>query len=246
MRKKKRSNKPSQEKIKLYRERARRVNDLIRVIASCGRRFFSEATEYHKDEAMVGRIGCIEVDANARLWWVDAWRGQRVFLNTPSWGRWEGFHHGGTLRQLVKAFMGFIRTGKPIAGYFGPFPDWILKRDPWAYGHKNMEKIEREAQRLGIRPSKSGYDELTMEDPAFKYAPFKGMTVGLLQKALEDLPKNMPVVLEASDHNYYIADSASVVEAHDQGRSGRYPYGQWGGEEAAKDYGPKKNVFYIT
>lgn len=235
-------------RVKKYRDRACRVNDLLRVIASCGRRFFSEASEYHKDEKMVGRVSCIEVDDKLGIFLVSSWRGRRISLRGPYY-QWRdrGFHQGGTLQSLVQALVGFIRTGKPIGGFFGPFPSYMCEGDPWAYGKKNMEHIEREAQRLGIRPSESGYDEQGMSSPVYKYGVKEGdgLCVGDVISHLSKMPNNMPVVLGAGDHNYRLVQYAGAVMAHEQEDHHR-PYGEYGGEEAEKDCGPKKHIFLIS
>jgi len=88
------------------RQRTKDANDLINVISSHGRRFFRRA-EY---------VSRLEIDEKGRIWFVDSYRGARI-LPTPD-GPWRGFGQGGTLRDLVKLMINYIRTGEKISeGY---------------------------------------------------------------------------------------------------------------------------------
>lgn len=73
------------------------------------------------------------------------------------------------------------------------------------------------------------------------------MEVRQLKKLLAEADDDMVVVLDCFDHNYRPVSYASVVEAHDQREDGYGdpPYGQYGGEDCEKDYGPKVFVFHL-
>lgn len=129
-------------------QRIELVNRLIERIAGCGRGFF------RNDKT--GKIARIELDDRGRLWWVNEWyhleKHRRLCMSV---GRnhllMRGFHNGGTLRCLVIAFLGFIRTGEPInANCFGPWPDWYGEGDLWGYGRDVMAKIRAAAIDMGV------------------------------------------------------------------------------------------------
>lgn len=120
--------------------RIRAVNELVKVIGSCGRRFFYS---WGKE-----RFAFIEVDSNGRVWWVDEYTGKRIF--TAYSGHWRGFSNGGTLQDLVERFSGFVQTGEPVnRDVFGPWPDWICQSDRWGY-KGDMEKVREAALRLKV------------------------------------------------------------------------------------------------
>jgi hypothetical protein len=111
--------KPLQKQLRLEK-----ANQLLKVIASCGRRFFAHQ----------GRVSRFELDTGGRVWFVDAYNEARIYTHRTN-GRWRGFSEGGTLRSLVIALRDYIQTGEPIpSGYLGPWPDWYCAGDPWGYG----------------------------------------------------------------------------------------------------------------
>ena len=121
-------------------ERATIVNAMICVIGSRGRRFFYSKT---KD-----RFAIIEVDSRGRVFWHDDYTGSRIYTHRNH--RWDGFSHGGTLRNLVEHFRDYIMTGKPLKHGFGPWPDTFCDGDLWGYGKDAMQHVRLEAVRLGI------------------------------------------------------------------------------------------------
>lgn len=133
------------------RERAERVNELLRVIAGCGRRFFSQdADRLQRMESP--RIAHMEVDWLARVWHWDAYSGKRIFIQHPR-GKWRGFTNGGTLRALVEAFREYISHGKQVSRFaFGPWPQDLCGGDLWGYG-EDMQLVRDAAARLGISNS---------------------------------------------------------------------------------------------
>lgn len=124
-------------------ERLAAVNELVGVIASCGRRFF-----HHE-----GRIARMEIDGRGKLWWIDEWKGRRLCLSVkPYHLLMRGFTGGGTLRELVIAMRDFVRTGERFTSRaFGPWPTWVCGNgDRWGYGLDNMQVIREASLRLGI------------------------------------------------------------------------------------------------
>ena len=122
-------------------ERALRLshaNELLRVIASCGRRLF------HYE----GRVGQLEQDVRKRLWFRDHYTAKRVY--TAYRGRWRHFSGGGTNQKLVMALCRHVRTGERVhRAHFGPWPGWVCGGDLWGYG-EDMGKVREAAVRLGI------------------------------------------------------------------------------------------------
>lgn len=123
-----------------YERRAEKANELLEHIADRGRRFFTHE----------GRVSRFEVDARGRVWFIDKYQEDRLYCHgrhaLTSWR----FSEGGTLRSLCLALVGYIRTGKPLGGHFGPWPEWICDGDPWGYGFEAMHGIRHHARELGI------------------------------------------------------------------------------------------------
>ena len=119
-------------------ERIEAVNRLIGEIASCGHHFFR-----HGD-----KVARMEVDARGKVWLIDEYSGRRIYTHYA--GRWRGFTHGGTLRDLVCSLRDFITSGALLHAHsFGPFPDWYSRGDPWAYG-ADMVRVREAAKAAGL------------------------------------------------------------------------------------------------
>lgn len=126
----------------LKRKRCEQVNQAIQIIADNGRRFFYNQA--------ANRYASMEVDARGKVWFVDDYSGKRIFTHETAWGgRWRGFSHGGTLRNLVEAFRDYIRTGEPLpSGYLGPerFDDSNI----WGYDEAGMKAVREQAGALPV------------------------------------------------------------------------------------------------
>lgn len=119
-------------------ERAKLVNQLVKVIGDHGRGFFRKGENYAR----------IEVDERCRIWWVDDWTQKRIYTHTNH--RWLKFSHGGTMRNLVERFRDFVAAGKLLPAHiFGPWPDYLCGGDLWGYGD-DMQKVRDAAVRLGL------------------------------------------------------------------------------------------------
>jgi len=118
-------------------ERIEHINQLIKVIASYGRKFFD-----HK-----GTIANMEKDAKGKIWFVDEFTRRRIYVAYK--GRWKGFNHGGTLRNLVEEFYSYIKTGQQIdirlIGLKGFRTDGS---NIWGYPPKEAVKMRQEALKL--------------------------------------------------------------------------------------------------
>lgn len=133
---------PTENKLALKQQRVEQVNQVIRIIADHGRRFFYSQS--------VNRYASMEVDARGKVWLTDDYTGKRIFTHKTVWGgRWRGFSHGGTLRNLVEAFRDYIRTGAPLnPGYLGPerFDDSNI----WGYDEAGMKAVREQAGALPV------------------------------------------------------------------------------------------------
>uniref|UniRef100_UPI004048BF6E hypothetical protein n=1 Tax=Shewanella baltica TaxID=62322 RepID=UPI004048BF6E len=120
-------------------ERVEHANALIKVIAEHGRKFFE-----HK-----GALATLELDKNGKVWVVDEYTKARIYTHFS--GTWCGFHHGGTLRDLVCAMRDYITKGTLI------HIDWIAptRRNPdngdiWGYGKEAAAAVRAAAAQLPI------------------------------------------------------------------------------------------------
>jgi hypothetical protein len=123
--------------------RTEHANELIRVIAKHGRRFFYNAQH--------DRTARLEVDERGKVWFHDDYSGKRIYTHKSGFSsRWKGFSHGGTLRSLVEAMRDYICTGQTLP------PGWIgLERhftvgNVWGYAAADMAACRAEALVLPI------------------------------------------------------------------------------------------------
>lgn len=114
-------------RIERLEERRRRVeiaNRFLRIISSHGRRFF-----YFE-----GRVSHFELDKRDRVWFIDKYRGSRLWTHQHRWG--YRFTEGGTLLTLCRVLRDYIMARGPLPTsiyYLGPWPSWV-NDDPWGYG----------------------------------------------------------------------------------------------------------------
>lgn len=121
-------------------ERMKKANELLKTIASHGRKFFN----YHERYG----VSRFDVDGRGRVWFVDGSTGKRIYLHYKYWGK--GFSEGGTLKSLVNALMKFIRDGELVSrSHFGPWPEWVCNGDLWGYGD-DMQAVRERAEHLGV------------------------------------------------------------------------------------------------
>lgn len=128
--------------------RAKRLdaaNEMIQVIASCGRRFF--------DHSVRGQgVTRLELDERGRVWLVDGWQGARIYTHYD--GRWRKFSEGGTLWYVVQCLREYVMYGTHVpARVFGPWPAVYADGDLWGYGVEAMETVRAAAIRLRIIPA---------------------------------------------------------------------------------------------
>lgn len=125
------------------------ANGVIAIIATHGRRFFSENGD-RMPRISTPRLSRFDF-IDGRLWFTDKYTGKRIFVHyepTVRCGRWRGFSQGGTLQSLVKLLRDYILNGdEGFVGALGPWPEWMCGGDLWGYG-EDMEKVRGEVQRL--------------------------------------------------------------------------------------------------
>lgn len=118
-------------------ERIETVNKIIEAIASTGRRFF-----YNKGNDFTAKI----ILKKGRLFLIDDYTQQEIYLHMPDYRRWRNFSHGGTMQGLVRDFKDFIMTGEYSNhnnGYGG------LYCPHWGYSKEEMKTIQDKAVELG-------------------------------------------------------------------------------------------------
>ena len=112
-------------------------NSIIRVMASFGRRFFSENSDRRSpvDNPFIAHF---MVDRVRELWFVDRYTRKPILVRHTDW---PGFSDGGTLRQIIRHLAAHIGKADPInPRHFGPFPEWQCGGDLWGYGD-DMPKV---------------------------------------------------------------------------------------------------------
>ena len=126
----------------MKRKRCEQVNQVIHIIADHGRRFFYSQK--------MNRYASMEVDVRGRIWLIDDYSGKRVFTHETVWsGRWRGFSHGGTLKDMVKAFRDYICTGEPLhPGYLGP--ERFDNSNIWGYDEAGMRAVREQASAIPV------------------------------------------------------------------------------------------------
>ena len=137
-------------------ERLGHANALIEIISRHGRRFFRNRES--------GAIARLELDASGRLWWIDEYRGSRVYtgkvMGYPH--RWRGFSHGGTLRSLVEALRGYVLRGELLhPEYIAPSRIDPTNGDIWGYGAEAAAAVRAEANALPLFQRPTGHKEST-------------------------------------------------------------------------------------
>lgn len=86
-------------------ERVEHANELIRLIASCGREFF------RKGET----VAHLEIDKHGKVWFVDDYSRCRIYTHYRY--DWRGFSHGGTMRRLIERLRDYITKGEKLTSF---------------------------------------------------------------------------------------------------------------------------------
>lgn len=122
-------------------QRLNHANELIQVIASHGRRFFFSRSR--------NAFAFFEVDADGALWFVDDYTGKHI--SPLEQGKWQGFSHGGTLKELVQAMSDYIMKGQRIPiGWIATPRSNPENGDIWGYGTEASDSVRAAAKKLPI------------------------------------------------------------------------------------------------
>ena len=119
-------------------ERLASANEFIKVIASCGRKFFEHE----------GFVSTLELSPTGRVFFVDYYTKKRIYTHRK-YCNWDGFTSGGTMKRLIESLRDFITKGYTlIAKYFEPvYPNGA--KNSWGYGD-DILIVRDAAVRLGI------------------------------------------------------------------------------------------------
>lgn len=128
-------------------ERLNAVNELIKVIASCGRRFFSENSDNHGKPIENAFVSFMEVDKRGKVWFTDYYTRKRIYTHYRY--DWKGFTSGGTLRDLVCVFREFIKRGTTMNKRYFNTSELYCSGHPWGYGDE-LTEVKDAAIKLGI------------------------------------------------------------------------------------------------
>lgn len=106
------------------------ANKLICLIATHGRCFFCDGKG--------GEISLFEMNSKTgKIQFRNAWSGKVIYIYENGVARgFAGFHHGGTLRDLVRMMRDYILSGKKLS------IAWIAPKH-WGYGVASDELISK-------------------------------------------------------------------------------------------------------
>ena len=124
-------------------ERLAHANALIKAISDHGRRFFwNERAQ---------RVAHLELDERGKVWWIDDYRGARVYTHqTTIPSRWQGFSHGGTLRSLVECMRDYVVHGRQLPHFRIATPQLYGDSNIWGYSKEAAEAVRAAAFALPI------------------------------------------------------------------------------------------------
>lgn len=121
--------------------RLQAANQFINVIAS-------HSHQYFRDKSSL-RVAVLHLDAKSKVWIQDEYT-QRL-VNTHVDDDWDGFNHGGNLRNLVQRLRDFVVTGKALGNrYFTPALPEEPENNYWGYDDDSIMEVRSEGIRLGV------------------------------------------------------------------------------------------------
>lgn len=116
-------------------ERIDQCNQLIKLIASTGRKLFAD-----KD----GYVSTLELSKNGRVLFVDYYTRRRIDTHVH---KWNGFTSGGTLRTLVELLRDYVKKGEKL-----PLSVIGMRRGDgsniWGYPADELEALRIEVAKL--------------------------------------------------------------------------------------------------
>lgn len=115
-------------------QRLQHANALLETISKYGRRFF-----FNEKNNVVAKFA---IGGDNHIYFIDDYTLKAVY--TAYRGRWRGFSHGGTLRQLVEALSYYIKTGQRLSiDWIGP--ERFDQSNIWGYSEDQIAKCRSEA-----------------------------------------------------------------------------------------------------
>lgn len=131
-------------------ERLKKANELIKIIASCGREFFKVVITIDNDIPIKTRISQFKI-INNRLYFWDKWSAKDLpcWKSRDNWRYqshiWCRFSEGGTLKDLIKDLATYITTGEKLSNHFKTMPEWYGSGadNCWGYSTEDMDKIRQ-------------------------------------------------------------------------------------------------------
>lgn len=111
--------------------RVEKVNELLKLISSLDRNFFTD-----KDGFMSHFV--IE---NKRVCYIDKYT-RKIIRQFSECGRWNGFSNGGTLREFIRQLVVYIRKGKPR------YKEYYFNN--WGYSEESKKIIKDKMIEIGF------------------------------------------------------------------------------------------------
>ncbi|OQO68412.1 hypothetical protein BH747_12085 [Enterococcus villorum] len=128
-------------------ERCKFANELIEIIASCGREFLNYKNRINY-EGKQGIISHFKLK-NGRVYFVDGYVQKDIYAYGYRYFR-RKFSEGGTVKALILDLAEYIRTGKSANathGYGGGYCQH------WGYPEEDMKIIQNKAVEIGFSKS---------------------------------------------------------------------------------------------
>tara|TARA_R110001606_G_scaffold8453_3_gene37202 strand:+ start:5382 stop:5849 length:468 start_codon:yes stop_codon:yes gene_type:complete len=121
-------------------DRVEHANELIRLIASCGREFFRHGET----------VAHMEIDQRGKVWFVDEYTRRRIYTHYRD--DWRGFNHGGTLRNLIEDLRDYISKGETLNPLVITPKRLRDHSNIWGYEPSEAEALRQAAWKLPMFP----------------------------------------------------------------------------------------------
>jgi hypothetical protein len=130
-------------------DRVEHANELIRLIASCGREFFRNGET----------VAHMEIDKRGKVWFVDEFTRCRIYTHYR--GDWRGFNNGGTMRNLVVALRNYITKSEKLnPRVIAPKRFYEDGSNIWGYEPSEAEALRQSAWKLPMFPQAEEQGEI--------------------------------------------------------------------------------------
>jgi hypothetical protein len=123
---------------KAEQKRLDAANEFIKVIASCGRNFFTHESF----------VSYMELSEHGRVFFIDYYTKKRIYTHRK-YCHWDGFTSGGTMKSIIEALRDFIKKGETLRlSYFFYYPR-ADHTHCWGYG-EDLKLVHDAAKKLGV------------------------------------------------------------------------------------------------